>query len=130
MKRCVLLLLLTLFAGTARAEDPIVALQKFGLLGTWSQDCTAPIKDAMVLVRFTESSFAQPRLILSHPDDIFFESDIRSAVIISPTQIQLGIEGGPASPLKTIIFQLDGNTLTITSPAPSSLQPLHRCISE
>jgi hypothetical protein len=131
MKRCVLLLLLIFAAaGPAQAEDPITAIQKFGLLGTWSQDCTAPITDAMVLLRFTETSSAQPRLILSHPDDIFYESDIRTATIIAPSQIQLGIEGGPASPLQTLIFQLAGDTLTLTSPALRPWPPLHRCISE
>jgi hypothetical protein len=128
MKRCFLLPLLFLgFSGPARAEDPIIALQKFGLLGTWTQNCTAPITDAMLLVRFTETSLGAPRMIISHPDDIIFETTIDAATLHLPDEIQLMIEAGLAAPQR-IVFRRTADALQLMTDPPGPL--LHRCISE
>jgi len=128
MKRCFVLPLLFLgFTGPARAEDPIITLENFGLFGTWTQNCTAPITDAMLLVRFTETSLGAPRMIVSHPDDIIFETTIDAAELQPPDEIQLTIETGLAAP-RQIIFRRTSDTLQLMADPPGP--PLRRCISE
>lgn len=112
---------------TAQAADPLAAMRQFGLLGTWDENCTAPITGAMVLIRFTETSLGEPRLIVSHPDEIIFETTIESAAPIPPDEIQLTVAGGLAAP-RAMTFRLTAGALQLVSGGDAPV--LHRCVSE
>lgn len=122
-----MLAVLIFLASPARAADSVSVMRQFGLLGTWTQNCTAPITDAMILVRFTETSLGAPRMIISHPDDIVFETTIDAAELQPPDEVQLMIEAGLAAPQR-IVFRRTADALQLMTDPPGPL--LHRCISE
>jgi hypothetical protein len=127
-RRIAAVLLIAIFpAPSAHAADPLFAMRQFGLLGTWTPNCTAPITDAMLLLRFTESSLGAPRMIISHPDDIIYETTIDAAALLPPDEIQLTVEAG-LSPPQQIIFRRTADHLQLLTNPPSPF--LQLCISE
>jgi len=104
----------------AHADDPLIALKNFGLLGTWDSDCTQPMVQSMILYRFTETSLGLPRLLIGQPDDILSETTIFSATQINADTLKLTTQAQP------ITLTLSGGILQISGVA----TPLHLCVSE
>jgi hypothetical protein len=114
-------------ASPAQAADPIIAMTQFGLLGTWDHDCTHPITDAMLLIRFTETSLGMPRMIVTHPDEIMYETTVDAAALIPPDEIKLTLDSGLGPPQQLIFRLTEGALQPLTTPP---LPSLHRCVSE
>lgn len=117
----ILLWLLCFFTiAPAYADDPLIALKHFGLLGTWDSDCTQPMVQSMMVYRFTETSLGLPRLLIGQPDDILSETTIVSATQINPDTLKLTTQAQP------LTLTLSGGKLQISGVA----TPLHLCVSE
>lgn len=125
--------------------DVLQAIKDFGLLGTWSADCS-DYKETMLLVRFTMSSQGRVRIIVGHPDDIVYTSTIESAVQAAGGEISLGIDAGFISPQWHLTLRLKSGALRIWQSSSTTQSPdvangrdlatglatptLYRCISE
>ncbi len=113
-------LLCFFIAAPAYADDPLIALRNFGLLGTWDSDCNQPMVQSIMVYRFTETSLGLPRLLIGQPDDILSETTIVSADQINANTLKLTTQAQP------ITVTLSGGSLQISGVA----TPLHLCVSE
>jgi len=132
----------------AVADDAGSVLRNFGLLGTWSADCsTLGITDSMILVRFTVTSLGQPRMIVGHPDEVLYASVIEAAAAGGPDEVVLSLDGGLDGVPEQVTLRHDDGALQVweVSAAPGQaplvgdglnatsharLAELHRCVSE
>ncbi len=142
------LCLFCLWTPCALAEDAGSVIRDFGLLGTWSADCsTLGITDAMILVRFTVTSLGEPRMIVGHPDDALYASTIEAADAVGGDGVMLSLDGGLDGVPQQVILRLDDDALQVwqvldgpgqmplvgggmNAATHAKLPELHRCVSE
>jgi hypothetical protein len=100
-KACLVAVFVASMAGTANAQSTADVIAQFGLIGTWSTDCSRPASDNNYLTVYAVKGSVVSRTYYDKPDHVYNNYKIVNATRVRPellsyTQIW-DFEGKPAN---------------------------------